>query len=342
MSSLAASQADGYYHPPDYDPSKHGSINRFQNSKGASAFARHGTVRFALAYDGWCLGCGKHVGAGTRFNATKAKVGEFLGTPVWEFSMKCPACPNRFAVRTDPKHAGYEYRSGIRKNRKALAEHELSTPLRSERPAPARRPKRARRDAMQRVVSDAAVARGNRRIAAIAAESERLHGDPYGMNRIARAHMRKRKRSAKEREVEASRMGFGSGVELSSETDRDFAAAARALGTERSRALATRKALSLERKARRLAIRSSSIFESRTGSDRSRSTGTNSVGREAAHRRRRSLRSRVKGLARGIDPSHFTLPESSAGGLSVKRTPAHIVPRRKRPRCEGAARESSE
>ena len=29
MSSLAASRADNYYYPKDYDPRKHGTLNKF-------------------------------------------------------------------------------------------------------------------------------------------------------------------------------------------------------------------------------------------------------------------------------------------------------------------------
>lgn len=117
MSSLSATQADGYYNPPDWDPQRHGPRNKFQGSSGASQFARSGTVRFELMFKSVCLGagCGRTLDKGTRFNAKKSKVGMYFSSPIFEFALKCPGCDEPIVVRTDPEHATYTLERGARK-----------------------------------------------------------------------------------------------------------------------------------------------------------------------------------------------------------------------------------
>ncbi len=117
MSSLAASQADGYYIPPEYDGKKQKvGISKFNaNSKGSSAFARFGTVRFELPFDSWCLKCDAHMNRGLRFNAKKVKAGKYFSTNIFSFSMNCATCKGEFVIRTDPANADYEFVSGIKK-----------------------------------------------------------------------------------------------------------------------------------------------------------------------------------------------------------------------------------
>jgi len=119
MSSLAASQADGYYHPPEYFSSgkyKKQSINQFQRSKGHNQFVKSGVVRFEAPFDGFCENCDSHVGKGTRFNATKKKCGEYFTTKIWEFRTRCRSCSAcDFVIRTNPRGRTFDYVSGIRK-----------------------------------------------------------------------------------------------------------------------------------------------------------------------------------------------------------------------------------
>ena len=58
MSSLAATQADAFYFPPDYDGRKHGGLSKFNNPnyKGSNQWQQAGIVRMELPFDGWCLG----------------------------------------------------------------------------------------------------------------------------------------------------------------------------------------------------------------------------------------------------------------------------------------------
>jgi coiled-coil domain-containing protein 130 len=55
------------------------------------------------------------VAKGVRFNSIKTWVGDFHSTKIYEFRMKCPQCPMRFVVRTDPENCDYLYLSGARR-----------------------------------------------------------------------------------------------------------------------------------------------------------------------------------------------------------------------------------
>jgi len=120
MSSLGATQSDGYYLPPEYFTSgayKHQSKNEFQKSKGHNQFLQNGVVRFELPYDGFCLECNAHVGKGTRFNAKKKFSGDsYFTTKIWDFEMKCRACAKCiFLIKTNPKDRCFDYVKGIKK-----------------------------------------------------------------------------------------------------------------------------------------------------------------------------------------------------------------------------------
>ena len=114
MSSLAASRADGYYFPPNYDGRGkillilsshliltahsllvHGGISKFNNPNynGSNQWEKSGVVRFELPFDGWCLGCKRHISKGSRFNAKKDNAGKYFSTTIFSFSMKCATCP---------------------------------------------------------------------------------------------------------------------------------------------------------------------------------------------------------------------------------------------------------
>jgi len=123
MSSLGATQADGYYIPPQYLDSgayKKKSVSEFNSgsTKGHNQFLQRSVVRFELPYDGFCKNksCNVHVGRGTRFNAHKSHVDDYHSTKIWEFTMKCRACAvQKFIIRTDPKGRCFDYTMGIHK-----------------------------------------------------------------------------------------------------------------------------------------------------------------------------------------------------------------------------------
>jgi hypothetical protein len=119
MSSLAATQADGYYLPPEYFESgayKKISKNQFAGSKGHNQYEQNGVVRFELPYKGICQGCSTSIGRGTRYNAKKVKADDtYFTTSIWEFVMTCrnAGCQETFRIRTNPQQRGFDFVAGI-------------------------------------------------------------------------------------------------------------------------------------------------------------------------------------------------------------------------------------
>jgi coiled-coil domain-containing protein 130 len=119
MSSLSATQADGYYVPPEYFESgqyKKKSKNQFAGSNGHNQYLLYGVVRFELPYKGICQGCRKSIGRGTRYNAQKTKTDQsYFTTPIWEFTMTCRTaeCQTSFQIRTNPQERGFDFVQGI-------------------------------------------------------------------------------------------------------------------------------------------------------------------------------------------------------------------------------------
>lgn len=116
MSSLAATQADGYYVPPEYFESgqyKKKSKNQFAGSKGHNQYLQKGVVRFELPYKGVCGKCQESIARGTRFNAQKVKTEEsYFTTPIWEFRLSCRKCQHPWRIRTNPKERGFDFVEG--------------------------------------------------------------------------------------------------------------------------------------------------------------------------------------------------------------------------------------
>ena len=119
MSSLAATQADGYYIPPDYYASgayEKKSISRHAGSNGHNQFLTNSICRFELPFDGFCTSCDAIIGKGTRFNARKSHVDDYYTTRIYEFATTCRACGGcTFTIRTNPKERTFDYVSGIRR-----------------------------------------------------------------------------------------------------------------------------------------------------------------------------------------------------------------------------------
>eukprot|EP00531_Pseudo-nitzschia_arenysensis_P015229 CAMPEP_0116134504 /NCGR_PEP_ID=MMETSP0329-20121206/10681_1 /TAXON_ID=697910 /ORGANISM="Pseudo-nitzschia arenysensis, Strain B593" /LENGTH=359 /DNA_ID=CAMNT_0003629219 /DNA_START=76 /DNA_END=1155 /DNA_ORIENTATION=- len=126
MSSLSATQSDGYYLPPEYFESgdyKKVSRNQFAASQdgkqgkiGHNQWLKHGVVRFELPEKVVCLGCRHSIGRGTRYNAKKIKTDEsYFSTPIFEFSLSCRNCKEPWVIRTDPKERGFRYVSGVKR-----------------------------------------------------------------------------------------------------------------------------------------------------------------------------------------------------------------------------------
>ncbi|XP_038048334.1 coiled-coil domain-containing protein 130-like [Patiria miniata] len=128
---MADRKAVNRYYPPDFDPTKHGSINKYRNSHPLRERAKRLdegilVIRFEMPYNIWCGGCGKHIGMGVRYNAEKTKVGNYYTTPIYRFRMKCHLCDHYFEMETNPMECDYTIVTGAhRKNQKwDMAENE--------------------------------------------------------------------------------------------------------------------------------------------------------------------------------------------------------------------------
>ncbi|KAM4036734.1 putative splicing factor YJU2B [Anomaloglossus baeobatrachus] len=119
------------YYPPDFDPAKHGSLNRYRNSHPLRERARKLSqgiliIRFEMPYNIWCDGCKNHIGMGVRYNAEKKKVGNYYTTPIYRFRMKCHLCVNYIEMQTDPASCDYVIVSGAQRKEERwdMAENE--------------------------------------------------------------------------------------------------------------------------------------------------------------------------------------------------------------------------
>uniref|UniRef100_A0A8C3Y334 Probable splicing factor YJU2B n=1 Tax=Catharus ustulatus TaxID=91951 RepID=A0A8C3Y334_CATUS len=59
------------YYPPDFDPAKHGSLNKYHRSHPLRERARKLSqgilvIRFEMPFNIWCDGCQNHIGMGER------------------------------------------------------------------------------------------------------------------------------------------------------------------------------------------------------------------------------------------------------------------------------------
>ena len=54
------------------------------------------------------------------FSKTNTKVGKYLTTTIWQFTMNCPACSNKIIVHTDPENTDYKYVEGAQRIVKIL------------------------------------------------------------------------------------------------------------------------------------------------------------------------------------------------------------------------------
>ncbi|OAF64472.1 Coiled-coil domain-containing protein [Intoshia linei] len=108
------------YYPPDFDPRKHGNLNRYHGTHALRERAKkikQGiiVIRFELPFNIWCDGCGNSVATGVRYNAEKTKIDMYYSTPIYEFKMRCHLCPNHFTIKTDPQKLNYIITSGARR-----------------------------------------------------------------------------------------------------------------------------------------------------------------------------------------------------------------------------------
>ena len=72
-------------------------------------------TKFEVPFDIRCEACDKMWARGVRFSALKRRVGEYVGTPVYELAFKCKLCRGDIVARTDPKSKQYVFVEGAYK-----------------------------------------------------------------------------------------------------------------------------------------------------------------------------------------------------------------------------------
>jgi coiled-coil domain-containing protein 130 len=279
MSSLAATQADGYYIPSSYYTSgayKKQSVNQHAGSKGHNQFLTRSIARFELPYDGFCTNCQAIVGKGTRFNAHKAHVGDYFTSKIYEFTIKCRACAAcEFKIRTNPKEQSFDYVSGIRKKVEEFDSAEAGTlgVIDTDAGAGIYQYKNGKLVGADDKANDTALyaleksARGERKAMTEYEQMESLYKintrmeEDADANAALRSGYRKERNAKKQRLEDAKKMGLGLGISLVGETEQDIANAKVAIGL-RDHDRVAQQAYGSE-KEKFSSIRSGSIFSSK-------------------------------------------------------------------------------
>ncbi|CEG45570.1 C2C2-type Zn-finger protein [Plasmopara halstedii] len=214
MSSLAATQADGYYYPAEWRP-EHGSLNSYHGShplgKRAKHLASDGVlvVRFEMPYSVWCTHCSSHIGRGVRFNARKKQAGRYFSTVIWEFSLKCPSCSGEMIIKTDPKARDYELVSGVKQKADMKVAGDMQTEKLNE-PEIAARLQQDPFFQLEHENEDKLVAKKRSQgLVDLMCLQDAEFKDDYASNSILRTQLRLKKKQHKIREKEAKRLGLG-------------------------------------------------------------------------------------------------------------------------------------
>eukprot|EP00877_Chromochloris_zofingiensis_P001314 jgi/Chrzof1/11183/Cz05g27070.t1 len=229
MSSLAAARADNFYYPPEFDPQKHGSLNKFQGQHPLRERAKKMdqgilVIRFEVPYNMWCDQCGEMIAKGVRFNAEKKQVGNYHSTKIWAFSMH-HHCGCKITIQTDPKNAEYVVTEGGRQKIEAFTAEDAETielPDDNERAALSADPlARLERSTLQAQ----AAASGRAQLLSLAEESELKHKDDYKLNKALRAKLRAAKKEDAKLDERRKSLGLPEHVKLLPAAESDAAQA---------------------------------------------------------------------------------------------------------------------
>ena len=325
MSSLAATQADGYYIPSSYYESgayKKKSVSQHAGSKGHNQFLTRSVCRFELPYDGFCTECNAIVGKGTRFNAHKAHVDDYFTSKIYEFTTKCRACAKcEFKIRTNPKEQSFDYVSGIRKKIEEFDSAEAGAlgVIDTDVGAGIYQYKNGKVVGADDNGEDVALhslektARGERKAMTEYEQMESLYRinskmeEDADANAVLRSEYRKERKAKKRRFEDAKKIGLGRGISLAGETEQDVEVARVTMGF-RDHAREQNQAYGYE-KQKFSSIRSGSIFSEPKQSSHQRSK-----------RRPRSDKRRSK-----CSKDEATTTAAAEASVSASRTKRKII-----------------
>lgn len=185
------------------------------------------TVRFELPYAVWCHTCSPHaiIGQGVRFNAEKKKVGYYLSTPIWSFSLKHNVCGGRIEIKTDPKNTAYVVVEGGKARdygEDRVREGEGGIPILSAEEREQRR-ENAFAQLEGKAAEKAQVKDSTKRIEELYEARDRDWDDPWSANKRMRQSFRQERKALK-READADRAlqdRIGTDIALLPENEED-------------------------------------------------------------------------------------------------------------------------
>ncbi|XP_040846796.1 coiled-coil domain-containing protein 130 [Ochotona curzoniae] len=192
------------YYPPDFDPEKHGSLNRYHKSHPLRERARKLSqgiliIRFEMPYNIWCDGCKNHIGMGVRYNAEKKKVGNYYTTPIYRFRMKCHLCVNYIEIQTDPANCDYVIVSGAQRKEERWDMEDNEQVLTTEH----EKKQKLETDAMFRLEhgeADRSVLRKAMPTLSDIQEAQNAWKDDFALNSLLRRKFREKKKALQEEE----------------------------------------------------------------------------------------------------------------------------------------------
>ncbi|XP_012889668.1 PREDICTED: coiled-coil domain-containing protein 130 isoform X1 [Dipodomys ordii] len=192
------------YYPPDFNPEKHGSLNRYHNSHPLRERARKLSqgiliIRFEMPYNIWCDGCKNHIGMGVRYNAEKKKVGNYYTTPIYRFRMKCHLCVNYIEMQTDPANCDYVIVSGAQRKEERWDMEDNAQVLTTEH----EKKEKLETDAMFRLEhgeADRSTLKKALPSLSLIQEAQSAWKDDFALNSMLRRRFREKKKAMREEE----------------------------------------------------------------------------------------------------------------------------------------------
>ncbi|NXB04731.1 CC130 protein, partial [Cnemophilus loriae] len=225
------------YYPPDFDPAKHGSLNKYHHSHPLRERARKLSQGILVIRGvGGAGGGPKSTGGwfpppllptGVRYNAEKKKVGTYYTTPVYRFRMKCHLCVNYIELQTDPGNCDYVIVSGARRKEERWDPGDSAQVL----PTTPEQRERLAVDPMFRLehgVTDRGVLERATPTLTRLQEAQDAWKDDFGLNSRLRRRFREEKKTLREEEEEAAALQARAGLSIpllrEEEEDRRLAA----------------------------------------------------------------------------------------------------------------------
>lgn len=112
MLSLKASRADNFYYGTVEDEQAKEKKKKEEKKRNPKQFDE---IKFETPFTIICKKCDKYIYKGVRFKSQRKRVGYYLNTPFYSFTLFCPDCSNQIIIETNPKDCSYDIIEGARK-----------------------------------------------------------------------------------------------------------------------------------------------------------------------------------------------------------------------------------